>query len=196
MVMAPTQALPHLKWDVVRYHEAARLGVLGDHRLELLDGDLIVVPSPDPFHEWLIRQIIDLLVKALGDAALVEKTRPVALSETSEPVPDIVVLTPQPHEYKYQHPQPDDVHLLIEIANSNSERDTKVKRSLYAKAGIAEYWVFDLVKQELRVFRDIQVEGDAADYATDIVWSTNTIQIGAFPEIEFSATELKHLAFD
>ncbi|MEO1094530.1 MAG: Uma2 family endonuclease [Cyanobacteria bacterium J06638_28] len=143
MVTTSTQTLPHLKWDITRYHEAVRLGVLGDRQLELLDGDIIVVPPPDPFHEWLIRQIIALLSKALGDTALVEKNRPITLSETSEPVPDIVVLKPQSHEYKYQHPTPADIYLLIEIANSTPERDTKVKRSLCAQAGVAEYWVFD-----------------------------------------------------
>lgn len=51
MVTTLTQTFPHLKWDITRYHEAARLGVLGDRQLELLDGDIIVVPPLDPFHE-------------------------------------------------------------------------------------------------------------------------------------------------
>ena len=191
MVTTLTKTLPHLKWDVRRYHEAAKLGLLDDLRLELLDGDIIIVPPPDPLHEWLIRQIINLLVGALGNVAFVEKTRPIALSETSEPVPDIAVLKPQAHEYKHQHPEPGDVYLLIEIANSTPERDTKVKRLLYAQAGITEYWVFDVGRQALKVYRDVQDHEGVTDYQVDVAWSDDTIAIRALPELTLDAQKLR-----
>ena len=92
-----------LTWDVSRYHAAARAGLLGDRRLELLDGLITIVPNPDQFHEWIIRQVINLLIGALGDSALIDKGQPVRLSETSEPVPDVVVLKPQAHEIGRAH---------------------------------------------------------------------------------------------
>lgn len=181
-----------LTWDVERFHAAAQAGLLGDRRLELLDGLITVVPNPDQFHEWMIRQIIKLLVQALGDAALVDKGQPVQLSETSEPVPDIVVLKPQAHEYKRIRPTPEDVYLLIEVGNSTPERDTEVKRELYARFGIQEYWVFDLAAQALRVFRDIQV----GDYQVDVVWTDATIAIQALSDCELDAQRLRLLMAD
>jgi len=181
-----------LTWDVERYHAAAQAGLLGDRRLELLDGLITVVPNPDQFHEWMIRQIIKLLVQALGNAGLVDKGQPVQLSETSEPVPDIVVLKPQTHEYKRIRPTPEDVYLIIEVGNSTPERDTEVERELYARFGIQEYWVFDLAARELRVFRDLQ----AGDYQLDVVWTDDNIAIQALSDREFDAQRLRSLMND
>ncbi|MGD1927765.1 MAG: Uma2 family endonuclease [Leptolyngbyaceae cyanobacterium] len=175
-----------LTWDVSRYHAAARAGLLGDRRLELLDGLITIVPNPDQFHEWIIRQVINLLIGALGDSALIDKGQPVRLSETSEPVPDVVVLKPQAHEYKRIRPTAADVYLIIEIGNSTPERDTEVKRELYARFGVQEYWVFDLEVNELRVFRDIQ----NGNYQTDIVWTEKTISIQALSDVELDAEQL------
>ena len=178
-----------LIWDVERYHAAARAGLLGDRRLELLDGLITVVPNPDQFHEWMIRQIIKLLVQALGDAALIDKGQPVQLSETSEPVPDVVVLKPQAHEYKRVRPKPEDVYLIIEVGNSTPERDTEIKRELYARFGVQDYWVFDLEANELRVFRDIH----NGDYQTDVVWTADAIALQALPHLELDAGRLHAL---
>lgn len=175
-----------LTWDVERYHAAAKAGLLGDRRLELLDGLITVVPNPDQIHEWIIRQIIKLLVPVLGDAALIDKGQPIYLSATSEPVPDIVVLKPQAHEYKRVRPTPDDVYLIIEVGNSTPERDTEIKRRLYAQAGIQEYWVFDLVAPALRVFRDIQ----DGDYQVKMVWQNEAIAIQALPSVQLDASQL------
>jgi Uma2 family endonuclease len=181
-----------LTWDVTRYHAAAKAGLLGDRRLELLDGLITVVPNPDQFHEWIIRQIIKLLVQALGDAALIDKGQPVQLSETSEPVPDVVVLKPQAHEYKRIRPTPEDVYLIIEVGNSTPERDTEVKRALYARFGVQEYWMFDLEANQLRVFRDIHND----DYQTDVVWTADAIAIQSLPRVELNAGRLRALMND
>ena len=193
MVTTLTHPLPLLKWDVARYHEAARLGLLGDLRVELLDGDIVVVPVPEPIHEWLIRQIIKRFRETLGDTAWIEKGQPISLSETSEPVPDIVVAQPRDDDYKYNHPQPEAIYLVIEIANSAPERDTNLKRQLYAQAGIQEYWVFDIGNQVLRVFRDIQPRDGAMDYQIDQVWADDTISMRALPDLTFNAQTLRSL---
>lgn len=92
------------------------------------------------------------------------------------------------------HPYPENIYLLIEIANSRPARDLKIKRQIYAREGIREYWVMDLEKDELRVFRDIEGEGDAADYQADITWASDTIQIQTFPDVVLSLSAMKHLA--
>jgi hypothetical protein len=76
-------ALELLTWNVTRYQATAPAEGLGDRRLELLEGIISIVPNPDQFHEWLIRQVIQILVSALGDTALVDKGQPVKLSALS-----------------------------------------------------------------------------------------------------------------
>ena len=188
------RSLPLLKWNLDMYYTAARAGVFEGHRVELLDGNLFEIEMPEPMHEWLIEAIKAYLQEMLGDRALVREAKPVTLSNDSEPIPDVSVVRKQ--DYRRHHPSPEDIYLIIEIANSNPGLDTKTKHATYARAGIFEYWVFNLVKQELRVFRDIHGNGDTADYTVDLAWSTDTIEIRAFSEVELSAIKLKQLAFD
>ncbi|MGD1862753.1 MAG: Uma2 family endonuclease [Leptolyngbyaceae cyanobacterium] len=88
--------------------------------------------------------------------------------------------------YKRVRPTADDVYLMIEVGNSKPERDTEIKRELYARHGIQEYWVFDLIAQELRVFRNLQ----DGNYQVDIVWKSRAIALQAIPQIQLDANEL------
>lgn len=188
------RSLPLLRWDLAMYHAAANAGIFEEHRVELLNGNIVEIEMPDPIHEWLIETLKAYLETMLGDRAKVREGKPLTLSNDSEPIPDVSVVKDQ--DYRRRHPGPDDVYLIIEVANSRPSRDTQTKRLTYARAGISEYWVFDLEKQELRVFRDIQGEGEAADYQVDVAWSMDTIRMGAFEDIPLSAAELKRLAFE
>ena len=99
-------------------------------------------------------------------------------------------------DYATSHPTPQETHLLVEVANSNPERDTKAKRLIYAQAKVPEYWVFDLEAREMRVFRQPAGEGETADYSIDEVWNEETISLLAFPGRELSTVTLKRLAFN
>ena len=186
------EVIPRLKFNRAQYHAIVQLDIFGDRRLELLNGDITVVTMPDPIHEWLIRQLVKYFQNVLGELAIVDKAYPIALNDDNEPLPDIVILRNVEHEYKSQHPTPNDVYLLIEIANSHPERDLTGKRPIYAQAGIQEYWVFDLQKQELRVFRDIE----DGDYQIDVVWEQDNITIQVSEEVLLNAKEMKQIAFE
>ncbi|MEO0538464.1 MAG: Uma2 family endonuclease [Cyanobacteria bacterium P01_A01_bin.123] len=194
--LTKSASLPRYRWTTQQYHAAVRAGFLGDGRLELLDGDIVTVPVPDPIHEAAIRRLLRYLISVLGQRAHLEKVMPIALSENSEPIPDIAVVKLSENDYATSHPTPQETYLLIEIANSNPERDIKAKRLIYAQAGILEYWVFDLDAREMRVFRAPKGEAGTADYGIDTVWNTDTVSLLAFPDIELSATTLKQLAFN
>jgi len=154
------------------------------------------VPVPDPIQEAAVRRLLKYLLSMLGEQAHVEKVMPIALSDYSEPIPDITVVQTSENDYATSHPTPQETYLLIEVANSNPERDTKAKRLIYAQANIPEYWVFDLEAQEMRVFRESTGEGETADYSLDEVWNEETISLLAFPDIELSTATLKRLAFN
>lgn len=180
---------PLMKWSLDKYHELVKAGVLEDCHVELLSGDIVEMSPVEPVHDDTREELTDYLRSRLGNRAKVREATAVTLPGDSEPIPDISVVKLQ--RYRYRHPHPDDVYLLIEIANSRPGRDLGSKRKIYAQAGIPEYWVFNLAKQELKVFRDIQ--GD--DYQAELTWSAETICIQAFPGLELEATVLRELAF-
>ena len=154
------------------------------------------MPVPDPIHEAAVRRLLKYLLSMLGERAHVEKVMPIALSEYSEPIPDIAVVQTSEDDYATSHPTPQETHLLVEVANSNPERDTKAKRLIYAQANVPEYWVFDLEARQMRVFRQPTGEGETADYSIDEVWNEETISLLAFPDVELSTATLKLSAFN
>ncbi len=81
-------------------------------------------------------------------------------------------------DYREYHPYPKNIFWLIEYANSSLEKDLERKSKIYAEAGIPEYWVVNLKKLHLVVFRE-PLDGD---YATKLTLTTGTIQPLAFPD--------------
>jgi Uma2 family endonuclease len=179
--------LTPVKWSINRYHELVKTGVLEDCRVELLDGDIVEMAPVEPAHEERGDATAEHLRERLGHQVLVREGKAITLN-ASEPIPDIAVV--ERRSYGNHHPYPENIYLIVEIANSRPARDIEAKRLIYAKAGITEYWVFDLEKDELRVFRDI-ADGD---YQTDITWQGDAISIQAFPDVALSVSAMKRLA--
>ncbi|MCG8584771.1 MAG: Uma2 family endonuclease [Pirellulales bacterium] len=101
----------------------------------------------------------------------------------SEPEPDVAWVVEQP--YDRNHPEPKDVLLIIEVAESSLEYDRVDKAKLYAEAGIQDYWVVDCVGQTVEVFREPSSTGYAA---SQLYRDTDQIHPLAFPKISFSPT--------
>lgn len=180
-----------MKWGLEQYHRAVKAGVFEDCRVELLHGDIVEMSPVEPVHDDIQEELAVYLRSMLGDRARVREAKAVTLPNDSEPIPDISVVKSQ--RYRDRHPNVEDVYLLIEIANSRPIRDTEVKRLIYAEAGIAEYWVFDLKQDNLRIFRDVAVTPNGRDYQTDILWQHDTLSIQAFPDVVLSAGEMMQL---
>ena len=98
------------------------------------------------------------LVQAVGDRGVVAVGNPVQLDDLSEPQPDFTVLKPRDDDYRRATPRPDEVLLIIEVADSSLAYDRNVKRSLYARHGIPEFWIVNLVAGEVEVCREPQGE--------------------------------------
>jgi Uma2 family endonuclease len=184
-----TEKPPLMKWTLDRYHELVRTGVLEDCRVELLNGEIVEMSPVDPVHDDTQEALVEYLRTKLGGRARVREAKAVTLPDNSEPIPDVSVVRPQ--RYRNRHPYPEDVYLIIEIANSRPGRDLGPKRQVYAQAGIQEYWVFNLAEQELKVFRDVQ----GGDYQVEQTWSSPTINLTAFPDLTLETAVLRELAF-
>ena len=180
MTQAATRSIT---WTRDRYLAAYRAGLLPD-ATELIAGDIVEVPTPDPIHEMAIKLLGKVLSDALKTAnnsnLTCEKTSPLALSPTDQPAADIAIIPDDPKRFRHDHPAPDEVYLVVEVANSHPERDLKIKLPQYALAGIQEYWVLDLKRQSLVVHRDPYQDF----YQSQQVWQSNKITLLRLPQVE------------
>jgi Uma2 family endonuclease len=140
------------RFNVDEYHRMAEAGVLhGDHRVELLDGGVVVMsPIGDP-HAACVNRLNRFLGARVGERAIVSVQNPVQLDEHSEPQPDVALLVPRDDFYASATPRPEDTLLAIEVGDSSVRFDREVKAPLYAKAGVRELWLVDLPAGEVTV---------------------------------------------
>lgn len=123
-----------------------------DERVELIEGEIINMPPIGPDHSGIVNQLNRTLVSAAGDRAIVSVQNPVVLPEHSEPEPDFALLRPRADWYRKAKPLPEDVLLLVEVADSTLRYDTEIKRPLYAAHGVPEYWIVDVKGERLTRF--------------------------------------------
>jgi Uma2 family endonuclease len=145
----------------------AEAGVLSpDDRTELIEGEIVDMPPIGSTHADVVRLLTQHLVRAVGDSAVVSVQLPVRLSRHSEPQPDLALLRPKAEGYRQAHPTADDVPLLIEVSDTTLHYDLGKKARLYAKHGVPEYWVVDLVGS--RVWRHRTPSGTGYSERTEI----------------------------
>lgn len=143
------------------YDRMGQAGILGeDDRVELLEGEIIDMPPIGSPHGGAVKRIANRLVHVVPEGeAIVAVQDPLRLSGFSEPEPDIALLKPRDDFYSARHPEPEDVLLLIEVAETSLRYDRDKKLPLYAHAGIPECWLVDLPGKTLWIYRDPDPEG-------------------------------------
>ena len=150
MSLAPTDLPRRHRLTVSDYYRMAEVGILApDARVELIEGDIIDMVPPGSLHAATVRRLHENFSRATGDSATVLAQDPVRLSDLSEPQPDLALLRRREDFYSERHPQPADVFLVVEVADSSLRFDRDTKVSLYAVHGIAEMWLVDLRGQRL-----------------------------------------------
>jgi Uma2 family endonuclease len=138
-----TAELQRLRFTVEEYHRLAESGILTeDDRVELIDGELIVMSPISGRHVSCINFLNQLLVRHVGAGGIVSIQNPVRLDAYDEPEPDVVVL--RPRSYGDELPGPGDVLLLMEVSKTSLAYDRGIKVPLYARAGVPEVWIVDL----------------------------------------------------
>lgn len=137
---------------VDEYHAMAEAGIFAeDERIELLDGQLIEMPPIGSRHFHCVNRLNRLLADRAPFEVGISVQNPVRLNDRSEPEPDLVLLRPGVDESRL--PGPDDVLLLIEVADTTLEKDRTEKLPRYAAAGIPELWIVALPEDRIEVYR-------------------------------------------
>ena len=139
---------------VDEYHRMGEAGILTeDDRVELIEGELVAMAPIGSDHSGTVNALNHLLVMAVHGRAVVAVQNPVILDDRSEPQPDFAVLRYRDDHYRRATPRAEDVVLIVEIANSSLNYDRAVKRPLYARRGIPEYWIVNVSGHEVEVCR-------------------------------------------
>lgn len=142
-------------FNVKDYHEMVATGILKpNERVELINGEIIKMSPIKSAHASVVDILSEYLIVALHGKAIVRVQNPISIDAYSEPEPDILVAHWQTNRYRAEHPQAKDTLLLIEVADSTLHTDRNVKAKLYAKAGISEYWIINVVAQEIEIYRN------------------------------------------
>jgi len=149
------------RWRRVEYERLVDLGVFVGERLELLDGVLIVREPQGSPHAAIVAKVGQVLAAAFGAGWHPRLHSPIALGEHSEPEPDVAVVAGKPQDYVAAHPST--AALVVEVADSSLRLDRRFKAAVYARAGLHEYWIVNLVDRALEVHREPQLPADTMD---------------------------------
>lgn len=175
------------RWTRLEYERLVALGVFDGEPLELIDGQLIVAEPQYPSHASGITLVDYTLRAALPPGWIVRVQLPVALDDDSEPEPDVVIVPGRPGDYSRDHPgRP---ALVVEVAESSLAFDREHKASLYARAGVEDYWLVNLIDRVLEVHR-VPAPDPAALYGWHYRSVTRVAPPGAVAPLAFPAAEI------
>ncbi|MFB2918732.1 Uma2 family endonuclease [Aerosakkonema funiforme] len=175
-----------VKWTINEYHRMIAAGILDDRRVELLKGEIVEMPPEGEPHAYFSSEAGEYLIRLLGDRATIRIAKPITLPNNSEPEPDIAIVQRLGREYLEHHPYPENIFWLIEYSGSSLDKDLQIKSKVYAEVSIPEYWVINLKKRQLIVFR----EPEDGEYASKSTLANGTIYPIAFPDIAVSVAAI------
>ena len=175
--------------NVAEYHCMAEAGVFHpEERVELIAGQLVKMAAKGTAHTVTLRRINRLFTRfSLQIEVMVQIQDPIVLNDYSEPEPDLALLRVDPREYIDAHPTAADTYLVIEVADSSLKYDSETKGKLYAQSNIADYWVLDVVKRKLYVFRQPTNQGYQSEVILTEDASVSPLQ---FPDLTISIQEM------
>lgn len=143
-------------FTVEEYRRMVEAGILReDARVELIGGEVVEMSPIGKRHAACVARLTQVITLLLQRAFLVWAQNPIQLDGYSEPQPDVVVLRPRDDFYENEPPKPEDILLVIEVSGSTLAYDRKVKVPLYARAGIPEVWIVNLIDERVETFADL-----------------------------------------
>jgi len=145
-----TLPTPH-RWTFDEYMLASEAGVFDSQAVELIEGELIDMASQKDPHAWAISRLVRLMMDLFSDPYWIKIQATCRLSNYSGPEPDVALMSGPPSPPAIEKPAP---LLFIEVSETALQYDRRPKASLYAKYGIPDYWVADVIGRQVEVFRE------------------------------------------
>lgn len=183
-MIAPTKH----RFTVEEYHRMGETGLLRpDARVELLNGEVIDMSPIGPFHGGIVARLTRIFNQDARGRFHVSPQNPLKLDANSEPEPDVVLAQPRPDDYTRSHPTPENVYLVVEVADTTLDLDRKEKLPLYGRAGICEVWIVNLDELTVEVYREPHFDGYAS---RAVLRCGEQAAPAAFPDVRVNVGEL------
>lgn len=133
-------------------------GILGeDERVELIDGELIVMAPQGPEHADITTRLHDRLRQAFGDGFVVREANPLVTGTDALPEPDLAVVAGSYADFARRHPRGDEAVLVVEVVSSVVVE--RAKAATYARAGVPRYWLLDVNAGRVEAQEDPHADG-------------------------------------
>lgn len=162
--VVPAPVLEPYRLSVDQYHQMIAQGILPENEpIELLEGCLVKQMTKKPPHVVSTGLVQDALTPLLPAGWHLSVQDPVT-TEESEPEPDIKIVRGHRRDYAAHHPRPEDVALVVEVADTSLAADQGIKKRIYARAGMPYYWILNLLARRLEVYSDPTGPNPAPDY--------------------------------
>ena len=180
------------KFTVAEYYRMAEVGILSpEERVQLIEGEIIVMPPMGPGHAGKITRSNRHLGRLAADQFLVCIQVPLHLDDGSEPEPDVMLVRPRADCYETIHPTPADTFVVLEVSDSTLEFDRNRKAQVYGRAGVAQTLVLNLLEDCIENFTEPGPQG----YGRHTIHRRgDKIQLVALPHLELAVEDLLPLA--
>ena len=133
------------------YYRMAEAGLFREERVELIEGEIVCTSPQNSPHASALYRVAHALERLSGATTCIRGQLPIVLNDWSEPEPDVAVCLPDPYDYSRAHPQPDQILLLIEVADASLAYDRGRRAALYATSNIPEVWIIDLTNRQVEI---------------------------------------------
>lgn len=184
------------RFTIAEYHRLDEIGFLqtGDRedRTELIRGEIVFMAAKGTKHTVCCSNVNRELNKLVGDRAIVRCQDPILLPPDGQPEPDFAIVRDRPDQYLDGHPLPEDILLVIEIADSSLIYDRDIKGAMYAEAGISDYWLFNLSDHRLEAYSEPYCDAQGKGNYTQrrYIFSHQSISIPAFPDLQIELSKI------
>ena len=179
---------PRRRLTTAEFYRMGEVGILGaDDRVELIEGQLVAMSPIGVRHALAVDSLNEQFIYAAAGRAKVRVQHPVTLDDGTEPQPDIALVRDRWHGYPQRHPGPQDILLLVEVSDASLPFDRAGKCELYARSGIQEYWIVDLIKNVVRIHREPASNGYASESE---LGALSRLEVQALPGVTIQAALL------
>lgn len=182
-------------WTREEYHKMGEAGVFAPgERVELIEGQIVPMSPRDPLDDNCISTGTTVFIALFGESHAVRVQLTLSLGERSDPEPDFVLISrEEASRLARKRLHPDAADLIVEVSRTSLAYDRGVKASLYAREGVPEYWIVNLVDFCLEVYRQPRAEAEAPygwNYAERVVLGRDGRIAPLFSQKEVKVSEL------
>lgn len=180
------------KWTREEYYKMGDAGLFNGKRVELIEGEVFEMFTLYSPHATSVTLADDVMREVFGKGWVVRIQLPITISDISEPEPDVAVVVGKARDYKDAHPST--AALIIEVADTSLAYDRGRKASLYAKAGITDYWIVNLQDRQVEVHHRSITDANAEfgfSYADKMIFKEgDSVKPLAKPKVSIAVADL------